>query len=77
VISRKIIKFNLLLLTFCTVFDILWLTIQTSKTWYLPENYELPGMVSNYLKFSIILMIICVGLRVGLFYFYLSQFHLD
>jgi hypothetical protein len=39
IISRKIIKFNLILLLGCTFFDILWLILETGNIWYLPENF--------------------------------------
>lgn len=55
----------------------LWFILYTPKVWYLPLDYELPAMASNYLKFSLTFMVLAFCLRTLLAYFYLSQFHLD
>lgn len=77
IISRKLVKFNLLILAGASLIDLLWLIIQTGNAWYPPSNYELSGNISTYLKFSVVMIISGFCLRVVLVYFYLTQFHMD
>lgn len=76
-ISRKMVKLNLILLSLCSALDVLWFILYTWKLWYLPWAYDFPFMASNYLKFTIVIMVFCFCLRATLFYYYLSQYHIE
>lgn len=76
-ISRKIIKFNILLLTTSFVVKLIWLILYVNNLWNPAHNYDFPVMSGAYLKISLSFVFLSQVTVLALIYYFLTQMHIN
>ena len=76
-VSRKIVRLNLILLTFSLLLGFLWLILYSSSVWNPPKNYQYPHFMSTYLQLTICVLILNQLIKLYIIYLFLTQMQIN